>query len=159
MAEKTVHSPETTMDSKGQEDRLEFAAQPISSDESSGEELVTVEKGYTDVIAELPQEEKKRILRKVDYRLIPILTLLYLVAFVDRSNMDKCIPLLLLPFVSTDRLAARNAKIAGMEKDLKLHGLQYNIAVTTCKHATEFPTQTHADMSITAVSLHQLRCL
>lgn len=31
-------------------------------------------------------EEAKRILRKVDYRLIPLLTLLYLLAFIDRGN-------------------------------------------------------------------------
>ena len=30
--------------------------------------------------------EARRILSKVDYRLVPILSLLYLVAFIDRSN-------------------------------------------------------------------------
>jgi hypothetical protein len=28
-----------------------------------------------------------RALRKVDYRLVPLLAVLYLVAFIDRSNM------------------------------------------------------------------------
>ena len=31
-------------------------------------------------------ERAKRILRAVDIRLIPVLTLLYLISFVDRSN-------------------------------------------------------------------------
>jgi hypothetical protein len=35
---------------------------------------------------EIDEKEARRILSKVDYRLVPILSLLYLVAFVDRSN-------------------------------------------------------------------------
>ena len=97
-------------DLKLQDEKLEYG--PAHPDEpASPGELVTVEKGYTHVIAELPPAEARRILRKVDYHLVPLLALLYLVAFVDRSNIG-------------------NAKIAGMEKDLKLHGLQYNIAVS-----------------------------
>jgi hypothetical protein len=34
----------------------------------------------------LEEKEAARVLRKVDMRLVPILTLLYLVAFIDRSN-------------------------------------------------------------------------
>jgi hypothetical protein len=35
---------------------------------------------------ELDEKEARRILTKVDYRLVPVLSLLYLVAFIDRSN-------------------------------------------------------------------------
>jgi hypothetical protein len=35
---------------------------------------------------ELEEKESRRVLSKVDYRLVPILSLLYLVAFIDRSN-------------------------------------------------------------------------
>lgn len=35
---------------------------------------------------ELDEAEAQRVLRKVDYRLVPMLSLLYLVAFIDRSN-------------------------------------------------------------------------
>ena len=35
---------------------------------------------------ELDEAEAQRVLRKVDYRLVPMLALLYLVAFIDRSN-------------------------------------------------------------------------
>lgn len=87
MAEKDIHPMQTVAGIKTSDDNVEFAAKPTSSDESSGEELVTVEEGYTDVLTELPKEEGKRILRKVDMRLIPLLTLLYLVAFIDRSNI------------------------------------------------------------------------
>lgn len=52
-------------------------------------ELVTVYNGLDEnhVLAELPDHEQKRILRKVDLRLIPLLTFLYLIAFVDRTNV------------------------------------------------------------------------
>ncbi|KAL9617712.1 MAG: hypothetical protein Q9160_007486 [Pyrenula sp. 1 TL-2023] len=56
-----------------------------------------------------PSAEKK-LLRKIDLRLIPILSLLYLCAFVDRINIG-------------------NARIQGLEKDLNMHGHDYNIAL------------------------------
>ncbi|KAI1961918.1 hypothetical protein LOZ58_002995 [Ophidiomyces ophidiicola] len=56
-------------------------------------------------------DEAKRVLRKVDLRLIPLLAFLYLLAFIDRGNIA-------------------NAKIAGMETDLNMHGSQYNVALT-----------------------------
>ena len=34
----------------------------------------------------IPEAEAQRILKKVDYRLVPLLALLYLIAFIDRSN-------------------------------------------------------------------------
>jgi len=60
---------------------------------------------------ELQEREAARVLRKVDMRLVPLLSLLYLVAFIDRSNIG-------------------NAKIAGMTDELKMSGMQYNTAVT-----------------------------
>jgi hypothetical protein len=56
-------------------------------------------------------KETKRILRKVDFRLIPTLAILYLLAFLDRSNIA-------------------NAKVAGMNTELGLTGSQYNMALT-----------------------------
>ncbi|CAK7200689.1 hypothetical protein SEUCBS139899_003387 [Sporothrix eucalyptigena] len=54
--------------------------------------------------------ETKRVLRKVDYRLVPMLVLLYLICFVDKGNIG-------------------NAKVAGMNTDLKLTDSQYNLAL------------------------------
>ncbi|KAF9888592.1 hypothetical protein FE257_008524 [Aspergillus nanangensis] len=53
----------------------------------------------------------KKVLRKIDVRLLPVLTLLYIFAFLDRSNIG-------------------NAKIAGMNDTLGLTGAQYNMALT-----------------------------
>lgn len=41
---------------------------------------------------ELDEAEANRVLRKVDYRLVPMLALLYLVAFIDRSNSKPSHP-------------------------------------------------------------------
>lgn len=44
---------------------------------------------------ELPdfdQTEVKRILRKIDLRLLPVLTALYLMSFLDRSNSSYRLP-------------------------------------------------------------------
>jgi hypothetical protein len=98
---------------KDAEEQVEFGTveKGLIKDDSSGEELITVEKGYTDVIAELPPAEGRRILKKVDFRLVPLLSILYLVAFIDRSNIG-------------------NAKIAGLDVTINLEGLRYNTAVT-----------------------------
>ncbi|KAJ7910257.1 MFS general substrate transporter [Mycena leptocephala] len=62
--------------------------------------------------AEIPtmegQIDQGRLLLKLDWRLLPIVTLLYLWSFLDRTNIG-------------------NAKIAGLTEDLHLVGLQYNI--------------------------------
>ncbi|KAM5349151.1 hypothetical protein ACJ41O_008974 [Fusarium nematophilum] len=72
------------------------------------------EKNDVSVSNEMPlydEIETRRILRKVDFRLVPCLATMYLVAFIDRSNIG-------------------NAKVAGMNQDLGLSGRQYNIALT-----------------------------
>ncbi|KAK3720122.1 hypothetical protein LTR37_003945 [Vermiconidia calcicola] len=55
--------------------------------------------------------DTKKTLRQMDYRVIPIVTLLYLLSFLDRGNIG-------------------NAKVQGMEEDLKLTGNRYNLAYT-----------------------------
>ncbi|PIL24584.1 MFS general substrate transporter [Ganoderma sinense ZZ0214-1] len=49
-----------------------------------------------------------RVFRKLDIRLLPLVTLLFLFSFLDRTNIG-------------------NAKIAGLVSDLHLTGLQYNL--------------------------------
>jgi hypothetical protein len=57
----------------------------------------------------------KRLLRKIDMRLIPFLALLYLLSFLDRTNIG-------------------NARLAGLEADLGMKGLQYNVRLPIVKH-------------------------
>lgn len=51
--------------------------------------------------------DEKVVLRKMDIRLIPMLSLLYLLAFLDRGNIG-------------------NAKIEGLVDDLNMTGSEYN---------------------------------
>ncbi|KAH0344322.1 MFS general substrate transporter, partial [Aureobasidium melanogenum] len=53
---------------------------------------------------------EKKLLRKVDLRILPPLTVLFLLAFLDRTNIG-------------------NAKIQGMTAELKMGGHDYNIAL------------------------------
>lgn len=53
---------------------------------------------------------ERKVLKKVDAFLMPMLSFLLLVAFLDRTNIG-------------------NARIQGLEKDLNMHGNQYNIAL------------------------------
>lgn len=111
MAGKASYANTKDPEAQGGTDRISNTAK---SDESSGnDELVTVEKGFErdQLHGDLTPEEAHRALRKCDYRLVPLLGVLYLVAFIDRSNIG-------------------NARIAGMEEDLNLQGMQYNIAVS-----------------------------
>ncbi|KAG1896884.1 major facilitator superfamily domain-containing protein [Suillus fuscotomentosus] len=57
----------------------------------------------------LSSRERARILRKIDWHLLPFVTVFYLLSFLDRANVG-------------------NAKVAGMATDLKLTGFRYNIA-------------------------------
>ncbi|KAK7214671.1 hypothetical protein V2G26_002674 [Clonostachys chloroleuca] len=57
------------------------------------------------------EDAKKKALRKIDIRLIPMLAFLYLISFLDRANIG-------------------NAKIEGLMEDLKLDGTKYNIALS-----------------------------
>ncbi|KAH7021930.1 major facilitator superfamily transporter [Ilyonectria destructans] len=56
------------------------------------------------------QVSTKKLLRKIDWTLIPFLALLYLLSFLDRTNIG-------------------NARLAGIEADLGMAGLDYNVVL------------------------------
>jgi hypothetical protein len=70
----STSSPAHSTDEKGMHDDLMTLDKPGVNPDS--------------LIIELSEKEQRRILRKVDWRLIPLLTFLYLVAFIDRSNSE-----------------------------------------------------------------------
>ncbi|POY74243.1 hypothetical protein BMF94_2681 [Rhodotorula taiwanensis] len=64
-------------------------------------------------VAEVPTltpAEEKRLVRKIDYKLVPFLSLLYLLSFLDRVNISQ-------------------AKLDNLEKDLKLTDHQFQITL------------------------------
>lgn len=40
-------------------------------------------------LASFTDEQKKTVLRKVDWRLVPVLLVLYLISFIDRANIGE----------------------------------------------------------------------
>ena len=56
------------------------------------------------------EKRTKKLIRKIDRVLIPWLAFLYLLSFLDRTNIG-------------------NARLAGLEKSLHMKGLDYNIAL------------------------------
>lgn len=53
----------------------------------------------------------KKLLRKVDIRLLPFLALMYLLNYLDRTNLAQ-------------------ARLGTLEKDLNMHGDDFNIATS-----------------------------
>ncbi|KIM26839.1 hypothetical protein M408DRAFT_330417 [Serendipita vermifera MAFF 305830] len=92
----TEDKPIVTMDEK----------QRHSHDHSSDPEAATTGDQWRHGV---DAAHEKRVLRKLDIHLLPFVSLLYLLSFLDRSNIG-------------------NARVAGLANDLQLVGLQYNIA-------------------------------
>lgn len=63
--------------------------------------------------------DEKKILRKMDWHLIPMLALLYLLSFLDRGNIG-------------------NAKIEGLQETLGMTNAQYNWCLTAFFFTYEF---------------------
>lgn len=61
-------------------------------------------------IGKFTAAQTKALLRRMDWHLVPFLALLYLLSFLDRSNIG-------------------NARLAGLEEDLGMKGLDYNVAL------------------------------
>ena len=81
---------------------------PTSSDEQlpqvGYDEKVTVKEMYSGV-------NESALIRKIDLRVVPVVCLIYVFAFLDRVNIA-------------------NAAVYGMGQDLGLVGNQYNVALT-----------------------------
>lgn len=56
-------------------------------------------------------ETEKRLRRAFDYQVLPFGVLIYILAFIDRTNMG-------------------NARVLGMEEDADLQGIRFNLTLT-----------------------------
>lgn len=95
------------MASKTEKSAVHEMQEPRPESRSSSENKAFVESDtltWTD-------EEERVIRRKLDFRVVPLVTLLYLLCFLDRSNVG-------------------NARIQGMGEDLNLVGYKFNWALT-----------------------------
>jgi hypothetical protein len=107
--------------------------------EGKDQELVHIENGIKtnlgsldaqDLQSELDsldREMEKRMRGKFDKWILPVVTLIYLMAFIDRYvNLPEMRRGVLMGYRSN----MGNAKIMGMEEDLVLKGYDFNIALT-----------------------------
>ncbi|KAK4949706.1 hypothetical protein LTR10_011547 [Elasticomyces elasticus] len=78
--------------------------------EEKGVDTPSVDHPDTNLTPEERAEKDRQLLRKLDLRLIPWLCLIYLLSFLDRTNIG-------------------NAKIAGLQKDLKMTNGQWNASL------------------------------
>lgn len=73
--------------------------------------------------------EEKRLLRKIDWRLLPILGALYSIALIDRTNVSALV-FLRIPLATNQTSQIANARVAGMGADLNLQiGDRYTIVL------------------------------
>lgn len=72
-------------------------------------ETLSTESGF---VPPTPEEELA-VIRKLDWRLLPLVFVLYSLSVLDRSNLG-------------------NAKLAGLTDDIDLKGLRYNWLGTVC---------------------------
>lgn len=80
-------------------------------------------------LASFSDEQKKVVLRKVDWRLVPMLLVLYLISFIDRANIGVLTCWWLYRRLNAALTTPGNAKIEGLLPDLNMSGTQYNIAL------------------------------
>ena len=90
----------------------EMEKSPISSLEPSPPASAGLENTVIIPPALLPirPEDEKRLVRKCDLHVLPVITLLYLLAFIDRINIG-------------------NARIESLQSDLHMTGNDYNVAL------------------------------
>lgn len=93
------HVLEQTQTYDSESNKGHLGPQPVSAVEAAAQQW-----DFSDI-------DEKKLRRKIDFRLIPWLCVLYLLSFLDRS-------------------AIGNARLFGLETSLNMHGTQYNVAAS-----------------------------
>ena len=92
---------------------LIFAEKPTVCESSTGSKNTSedgVPSGFHHDLGPLVCAKERKLVRKCDLHVIPAIALLYSLAFLDRINIG-------------------NARLQGLEKDLKMKGHDYNVAL------------------------------
>ena len=86
-------------------------------------------KGYEGGRPEIDPVKEKKLVRKLDMHIVPVVMLLYLLSFLDRQVINEH----RRDIFSTNvylRVNIGNARLYNLEEDLGLHGSQYQTAVS-----------------------------
>lgn len=93
---------------------------------------------------DMPESERnlmeRKMIRKVDLRLLTMTILMYILNYVDRNNIAS-------------------AKLAGMQTDLRLHGNQYEVILLKHAHIVNFVLTNRCADSTLDSSQHPFRWL
>ncbi|KAI0394933.1 MFS general substrate transporter [Xylariaceae sp. FL0594] len=99
------------------EDRDSREKYPISESRvehdihGAAERGVVITDNHGDSLVRFDHEAERKLRNKLDYMVVPTVSILYLFCFIDRANVG-------------------NARLAGFEKDLGLKGYDYNIILS-----------------------------
>lgn len=86
---------------------------PVVTEASTGSKTTSEDGLNHDLIQHIEPIDRaveKRLVRKCDLHVVPVLALLYTMSFIDRINIG-------------------NARLQGLEKDLRMEGQDYNVAL------------------------------
>ncbi|KAF2461118.1 major facilitator superfamily domain-containing protein [Lineolata rhizophorae] len=109
--EKKAESPESSSIQEPTHVHLENAGKRHKSKSEQIHDVDAMATAPGTTMASFAHIDEKKVLRKMDMRLIPMLALLYLLSFLDRGNIG-------------------NAKIEGLVEDLNMTGPEFNWTLT-----------------------------
>lgn len=93
-------------------DTARMGEEPLSTSEKEQRSRELEQAGSKlNQIATFPKEIERRVRRKLDWNIMPLITVVYMLSVLDRSNIG-------------------NARIAGMQQDLNLTGNKYQWFLT-----------------------------
>ncbi|KLO05690.1 MFS general substrate transporter [Schizopora paradoxa] len=90
---------------------IETIGSHVEDEKTSTEHHWNSENSKGVLTGNIDPEAERALLRKLDFALLPLFTVLYMINFIDRT-------------------AIGNAKIAGLEQDLGMVGVDYNVMLT-----------------------------
>lgn len=105
----------------------------IPEDDSSDENITGYDADLMRARASLSAEEEKKLLRRVDWRIVPLCAVMYAVKSIDASNVSQdwllCTFLLTYDQVSNARIMDRGTP-HNIMTELKMTANQYNLVTT-----------------------------
>lgn len=80
--------PSSALDNRSDRDGTEAEKGSSQFHEHVHDGVLTAEDA--NFLANFTDAQRKTVLRKVDWRLVPMLLILYLISFIDRANIGMC---------------------------------------------------------------------
>ncbi|KAL8838055.1 MAG: hypothetical protein Q9170_002291 [Blastenia crenularia] len=101
----------------------------IPFEEEAMTEEPTIESAYSPrTLDPIDREMEKKVLQKCDLHVVPVLSLIWMAAFLDRINIGN-VRALLGSYYTFLLTQPPQARIQGLEADLDMKGQQYNVAL------------------------------